>query len=189
MAQIILTQEERNDLTQIPHYITDEELKSYCLFDEIDIQNINTHKEFYNRMGYAVQLFHIRYLGWSYSAQTRIPSKVLNYIAEQLGEPIRAWNFKANYKRANTITRHFYEICKVYGYRELRKEDEANVFKMISANANVVDNRVFIVNEIISYLKSLMIILPKISTRGHLPILPKSSVGYSNVLYINTLPF
>lgn len=115
-------------------------------------------------MGYAVQLFHIRYLGWSYSAQTRIPSKVLNYIAEQLGEPIRAWNFKANYKRANTITRHFYEICKVYGYRELRKEDEANVFKMISANANVVDNRVFIVNEIISYLKSLMIILPKIST-------------------------
>lgn len=96
MAQIILTQEERKDLTQIPHYITDEELNSYCSFDEIDIRNINSHKDFYNRMGYAVQLFHIRYLGWSYTAQTRIPSKVLDYIAKQLGEHTRIWNFKSN---------------------------------------------------------------------------------------------
>lgn len=78
-------------------------------------------------LGNAVQLFHIRYLGWSYSSKTVIPSKVLDFIAKQLGEKPRSWCFKANYKRANTIASHFYEICQDYGYRQMSKDDERNV--------------------------------------------------------------
>ena len=166
MAQIILTTEERKELTTIPYNISEEILLTYCAFDEEDIKNIvGNHKDLYNRIGYAVQLFHMRYFGWSYSIQTRVPTKVLDFIVKQLDEqaPI-TWNFKTNYKRPNTIAAHFAKICQDYGYRQLTDEDEKRAYRIISANADVVENRVFIVKEIISSLRKELIILPKIST-------------------------
>lgn len=63
MAQIILTQEEREALTTIPRNISDEDLLTFCAFDEEDILNIRyNHKGISNMIGYAVQLFHLRYL-------------------------------------------------------------------------------------------------------------------------------
>lgn len=165
MSQIILTEAERRELTQIPHYMSDDDFQTFCSFDEEDIHNIvDKHRDLYNKLGYAVQLFHIRYLGWNYSPQTVVPIRLLDFIAKQLGEKTRPWSFKSNYKRSNTISAHFYEICKNYGYRQMTQDDENNAYKIIAANADVVENRVFIVKEIISHLKKSMIILPKIST-------------------------
>ena len=166
MAQIILTDEERKELTYIPHNITDEILLTYCAFDEDDIKNITSNRyDIYSKIGYAVQLFYIRYLGWSYSNKTRIPSKVLDFIAKQLdiAPPIQ-WNLKAHYKRGNTIYNQFVEICNAYGYRQFDNLDIQKVYSVIASHADVVDNRVFIVKEIISFLRKKMIILPKIST-------------------------
>lgn len=52
MSQIILTEAERRDITQIPHYISDDDLLSFCAFDEEDMHNIvDRHKDLYNRLG------------------------------------------------------------------------------------------------------------------------------------------
>ena len=48
MAQIILTTEERKELTTIPYNISEEILLTYCAFDEEDIKNIvGNHKDLY----------------------------------------------------------------------------------------------------------------------------------------------
>ncbi len=166
MAQIILTLEQRKEITTVPYNISDDDLLTYCAFDEEDIKNItNGHKDLCNRIGYAVQLFHLRYLGWNYTAKTQIPSKVLGFIARQINVILpRSWNFKEKYRRPNTIIKHFHEICLVYGYRQMNRKDEEMAMKIISANADVVENREFIIQEIISALKMERIVLPKIST-------------------------
>lgn len=46
MAQIILTSEQRREITTIPYNISDDDLLTYCAFDEDDIRNItNGHKD------------------------------------------------------------------------------------------------------------------------------------------------
>lgn len=166
MAQIILTSEQRREITTIPYNISDDDLLTYCAFDEDDIRNItNGHKDLCNRIGYAVQLFHLRYLGWNYTLKSGIPSKVLNFIAKQINASLpRSWNFKERYKRPNTIIKHFHDICLAYGYRQMDEKDEEMAMKIISTNADVVENREFIIREIISALKVERIVLPKIST-------------------------
>ena len=155
MAQIILTSEQRREITTIPYNISDDDLLTYCAFDEDDIRNItNGHKDLCNRIGYAVQLFHLRYLGWNYTLKSGIPSKVLNFIAKQINASLpRSWNFKERYKRPNTIIKHFHDICLAYGYRQMDEKDEEMAMKIISTNADVVENREFIIREIISALK------------------------------------
>ena len=51
-----------------------------------------------------------------------------------------------------------------YRYRQMDEKDEEMAMKIISTNADVVENREFIIREIISALKVERIVLPKIST-------------------------
>lgn len=84
-TQIVLTLEQRKELTTIPDNITDDDLMTFCVFDETDRKNIlGLRREFYGSIGYAVQLFCLRYTGWRYDNETQIPRKVLNFIATQL---------------------------------------------------------------------------------------------------------
>lgn len=164
MAQIILTQEERKEITCISQNISDEDLLTFCAFDEEDMHNIINHKGISNMIGYAIQLFHLRYLGWSYTKSTHVPQKVVNFIVQQIDSTsFHKWNPNL-YNRKTTIFDHFHEICNYYGYRQLSLADEEMALKIIESNADVVDNRKHIINEIILCLRKKMIVLPKIST-------------------------
>ena len=165
MGQIILTQEEREELTTIPRNISDEDLLTFCAFDEEDILNIRyNHKGISNMIGYAVQLFHLRYLGWSYTKNSNIPAKVIDFIAKQIDpETLHKWH-PGTYNHKATIFDHFHEICSSYGYRQLNIADEEMAYRIIESNADVVENRKHIINEIILYLRKKLIVLPKIST-------------------------
>lgn len=166
MSQIILTEDQKKELEAIPYNISDETLMTYCAFDEEDRRLITErHREYYNKIGFAVQLFHIRYLGWAYDHTTRVPSKVLDFISLQLGlNKPREWNLKANYKRRNTLSEHFKEICAWYGYKQVDEESEKQIKGLISNNADVVENREYIIRGIIDSMKKAKVILPKIST-------------------------
>lgn len=139
---------------------------TYCAFDEEDrVLIVEKHRELYNRIGFAVQLFHIRYLGWAYDHMTRIPSKVLDFIAKQLGvSKPKEWNLKANYKRRNTLNEHFREVCLFYGYKQVGKEDEEYLKNLIFNNADIIENREFIIRSVIDVMRKDKYILPKIST-------------------------
>lgn len=166
MSRIILTEDQKKEICTIPNNISDETLMTYCAFDEEDrVLIVEKHRELYNRIGFAVQLFHIRYLGWAYDHMTRIPSKVLDFIAKQLGvSKPKEWNLKANYKRRNTLNEHFREICLFYGYKQVGKEDEEYLKNLIFNNADIIENREFIIRSVIDVMRKDKYILPKIST-------------------------
>lgn len=82
--EILLTEEQRLEFTQISHNINEWEIAKYYTFSKQDKEMINRHRRDYNRLGFAVQLGLLRNPGWALSSASHIPAPVLEYVAEQL---------------------------------------------------------------------------------------------------------
>ena len=82
--EILLTEEQRLEFMQISQNISEWEISKYYTFTDYDMEIINRHRRDYNRLGFAVQLCCLRNPGWTLGSINEIPSKVLQYIAEQL---------------------------------------------------------------------------------------------------------
>jgi len=82
--EILLTEEQRLEFTQIPQNISEWEITKYYTFTEHDLEVINRHRRDYNKIGFALQLGMLRNLGCSLNAIDDVPDSVLNYISEQL---------------------------------------------------------------------------------------------------------
>ena len=53
-AEILLTEDQRLEFTQIPQNISEYEIVKYYTFSTYDIGIINKHRRDYNRLGFAV---------------------------------------------------------------------------------------------------------------------------------------
>ena len=53
-AEILLTEDQRLEFTQIPQNISEYEIAKYYTFSTYDINSINKHRRDYNRLGFAV---------------------------------------------------------------------------------------------------------------------------------------
>ena len=71
---------------------------------------INRHRRDYNRLGFAVQLCCLRNPGWTLGSINEIPSKVLQYIAEQL--QVSPKEFEQYAQRENTRFEHLQEYFR-----------------------------------------------------------------------------
>ena len=64
--------------------LTKETLARYFHLDDFDRMNISEKRGDHNRLGYAVLLFTVRYLGRFPDLATSIPIAVIDFLAEQL---------------------------------------------------------------------------------------------------------
>jgi len=58
--EILLTEEQRLEFTQIPQNISEWEIARHYTFTDRDMEIINRHRRDYNRLGFAVQLCCLR---------------------------------------------------------------------------------------------------------------------------------
>lgn len=82
--EILLTEEQRLEFTQISPNVNEWEIAKYYTFSEYDKEIINRHRRDYNRLGFAVQLGVLRNPGWALNNVSYIPDAALEYMAEQL---------------------------------------------------------------------------------------------------------
>jgi len=163
VPEILLTEEQRFEFTQIPQSISEWEISRYYTLTENDIEIINRHRRDHNRLGFAIQLCVLRSPGWSLSNIEKIPATVLLYVAEQLG--INHREFEMYAQRENTRLEHLQEIREIYGYRNysnITDNDDLIIFLMPFATEN--DNIVRLMRLAIDELKKRMVILPGITT-------------------------
>ena len=64
---------------------TNEQLAVYFLLDDNDKKAAYSHRGVYNRIGFAIQLGTVRFLGTFLSDPIKVPSNVIHYISQQLG--------------------------------------------------------------------------------------------------------
>lgn len=78
----LLTPEERLQYLQIPPDLGEWELGTYFTLTQHDLELIGQRRRDYNRLGFALQLCVLRYLGWTLSDVKEVPVQVLRYVAK-----------------------------------------------------------------------------------------------------------
>jgi hypothetical protein len=102
---------------------TSAQLSRYFYLDDADHHEIAVRRGDYNRLGYAVQLCTVRFLGTFLPEPTAVPHVVINHLAKQLG--IAAPSCLARYReRAETHHAHATEIQRRHGYRDFHEQPE-----------------------------------------------------------------
>jgi hypothetical protein len=77
---------------------------------------VRQHRGDHNRLGIAVQMCFLRYPGRALGEDERPPDRLLNFIAEQLGTSIVAWDLYA--KRDETRREHLLELFSRLGLEQ-----------------------------------------------------------------------
>jgi hypothetical protein len=104
------------------------ELERFFFLDDAARGLVEERRRDHNRLGFAVQLTTVRFLGTFLAEPTDVPSDAVAYVAAQLG--IRDVACLADYAaRPTTAWEHAAEIRRIYGYRDFT--DPAESFRLV----------------------------------------------------------
>jgi TnpA family transposase len=84
MAVVFLSETERERLNSFPSDILPDDLTRFFTLTAADRQQIPTKTGSANRLGFALQLCTLRYLGFCPDKVTRAPLSTVTYVAAQL---------------------------------------------------------------------------------------------------------
>lgn len=115
MARDILTTFQRRQYGSYEGDPDDAQLSRYFHLDDTDRALVENCRGGYNRLGFALQLTTVRFLGTFLSDPTQVPRNVLQFIAAQLSIS-NLDNLSAYMNRRATRLAHRSEIQSHYGY-------------------------------------------------------------------------
>jgi len=103
------------------------QLARYFHFDDRDHQLIARRQRDHTRLGFAIQLGTVRFLGTFLPNPTQVPANVVTYVANQLGldDPTCLEHYHAR----DTHWDHTTQIQQAYGYRDFH--DPREVFRLL----------------------------------------------------------
>lgn len=110
-----LTSEQRAQYGQFVGEPSPEQLAKYFLFDDHDLELILLHRGRHNRLGFAIQLGTVRFLGTFITNIASMPVSVCHYVAKQLKIDL-VIDELIDYSLGERRLIHTAEICKLFGY-------------------------------------------------------------------------
>jgi TnpA family transposase len=111
-----LTEAEREQLRQFPAEIPPADVIAYFTLSPADLAQVRHQRGDHNRLGFALQLGALRYLGFSPDDPTTAPASVVAYLSQQLD--VRPDVLPAYGQRAHTRRDHLQAIQVYLGFRE-----------------------------------------------------------------------
>jgi hypothetical protein len=112
-----LTSEQQKSYGHYGGEPTAAQLERYFYLDDRERQLVNRRRGTHNRLGFALQLCTVRFLGTFLSDPTDVPPSVVAYLAKQLS--ISEMDCLPHYlERETTHREHAGEIQKLYGYQD-----------------------------------------------------------------------
>jgi TnpA family transposase len=110
-----LTAAERERLERFPGEVSPMDLIAFFTLSESDRQQIPVTSAASNRLGFALQLCALRYLGFAPDDLSTAPAGVIRHVAEQLDVPFEGVSDYG--KRPQTRTDHLRVIVRYLGFR------------------------------------------------------------------------
>jgi hypothetical protein len=169
MAVDFLTTEQKSQYGQFLGCPTDIELALYFCLDDVDRALIDTRRGHQNKLGFALQLLSVRFLGGFPANLTLIPSNVQVFVAQQL--LINDVTVLANYsKRETTDREHTALIRKHYGYEEFNNTYWGfRLSRLLYSRAWLSDERpILLFDFATAWLIQHKVLLPGVSTLSRL---------------------
>jgi TnpA family transposase len=113
----ILTQEQKNNYGKFSGVPSQNQVAKYFTLDNIDMEFISKRRGNANKLGIALQLTCVRFLGTFPSDISKIPDEIKEFVAKQL--TIKNINILGTYtKRISTKSEHQILIKNRYDYQE-----------------------------------------------------------------------
>jgi TnpA family transposase len=133
MAARFLNQAERASLNEFPANIEEQDVTNHFFLSPKDLEEIALQRGEHNRLGFALLLCGLRYLGFFPNQLESVPENALHYLSEQLDVDASSL---ANYgQRGQTRREHQQWIMRYLGFRWLRSEDESDMLDWLSQRA------------------------------------------------------
>jgi TnpA family transposase len=123
-----LSTEQKAEYGKFNNELTSEQLATYFFFDDIDKKNIYKHRGEHNKLGFAIQLGTVRFLGTLLSDIKLVPTSVVQYISQQLKIDLDKINLD-KYYTSKSRRNHNNEIRQIYGYYDFAEQSQ--YFKFI----------------------------------------------------------
>lgn len=115
MSSNFLSTAERERWQRFPEPMPQEDLAGYFFLSEADIREVYRQREPFNRLGYALQLCTLRYLGFVPTDFMATPEAAVTWVAEQLG---LAPQILALYTNRRTQSDHRQAVRAYLGFRQ-----------------------------------------------------------------------
>ena len=160
-AKILLTEEQRQELTKIPDNVKDWKIARYYTFNDFDLNVIHQQRKDYNRIGFALQLCCLRYPGWTLTNINDIPDAIIYHIANQI--KVEVTNIKYYGLREKTRLEHLLKLREIYGFRFFDDTDQSLLQDYLIPLAMENDNIMRLIKLSIEKLREQKIILPGIT--------------------------
>ncbi|MBD3183548.1 DUF4158 domain-containing protein [Candidatus Poribacteria bacterium] len=114
------TDAERQRLNNFPLEIQYQDLATFFTLSESDKAQIPTYSSIHNRLGFALQLCALRFMGFVPDDLLDAPPAIIDYLARQLGA---SSDTLAEYgSRSQTRTEHLRMIMQYLGFRRGSEE-------------------------------------------------------------------
>lgn len=110
-----LTDAERESFQSFPQELHPQDVIAYFTLSQADLTQIPSRSSPPNRLGFAMLLCALRYLGFCPSELSQAPSTVIAYVADQLELTPQVLELYG--QRPQTRTSHFQQVCSYLGYR------------------------------------------------------------------------
>lgn len=120
-----LTSVERERLNKFPEEISSADIFAFFRLSECDIAQLPMKSKNYNRLGFALQLCTLRYLGFCPDDLMTAPLSVISYVANQIDVDADVISFYS--QREQTRTEHLTKISDYLGFRKASKKDIENL--------------------------------------------------------------
>src|SRR6266511_3524651 len=158
----VLSPAQRASLLTIPADFSERELARYYTLTEEDLAVIQRRRRPENKLGFAIQLGHLRFPGWPWDPALPLPATIVAYIAQQLD--LDPAHLQAYAMRDPTRREHLAEIGRVFGFRPFTLGRYRELARWLLPIALATDVGAVLVGALIDELRLRQIIIPALST-------------------------
>lgn len=138
------------------------ELKRFFFLDDADREKVQAKRRAHNRLGFAVQLTTVRFLGRFMPDPRQVPVEVAEYLAEQLGIADAA--VLAGYgERDGTARSHAREIQQDGGWRNFAEVKDELVVWLDARAWTTGDGPKALFDAAVGWLRERRVLLPGVS--------------------------
>lgn len=139
-----------------------EQLNQYFYFSEFDLEQINEARTDSNKLGFALQLGTVRFLGGFFDFIKDIPTSVITFVTEQLDIDLEAVD---HYTSAATIRNHKQRIQSKFNYQKFTGETRSKMLEWLFERAMVTSERESVlVDQFLHFLITKRVLLPRITS-------------------------
>ena len=185
MPGTFLTAKERERLTCFPDNIANWDLITYFTLTEQDRAFITSHRSDTHRLGVALQLCTMRYLGFCPTALHEAPMETVSHLAGQLDvNP----SVLADYgTRQMTRSAHFQAVLDYVQFRRIQADDQEQLLTWVTERALEHDKPTLLFQMACEYLKQQQILRPGVTVVERLVVSARTQAHHESLRRLQPL--